>query len=95
MTLESYYKQHQTPDLLLKKKMELFDHNSDIKEEFEYWINNGKYVDEDPIEIEGYTAGKLAELSKYLKGEGAFIMLIELRDNPKAALKKIIGKKPQ
>ena len=39
--------------------------------------------------IEEYYAKKLSEMSKYLDGEGAFMLLIELRENPQNALEKI------
>jgi len=39
--------------------------------------------------VDGYSAQKLAELSRFLDGEGAFMMLIELRENPEKAIKKI------
>lgn len=41
------------------------------------------------VSEEGYTAKKLAGMSKYLNGEGAFMMLIELRENPEKALAQI------
>ena len=49
------------------------------------WIKDNKYVSEGAVEVEGYTARKLAEISEYLNGEGAFLLLIELRDNPQRA----------
>ena len=39
--------------------------------------------------MEGYTAKKLSELSEYLDGDGAFVLLIELRENPDKARKRI------
>ena len=39
--------------------------------------------------VEGYSAKQISEMSKYMIGEGAFVMLIELRENPESALKKI------
>ena len=50
---------------------------------------NGRYKAVGAVEIEGYTAEKLAEMSKYLNGDGAFMMLIELRENPKKAHERI------
>ena len=41
------------------------------------------------ITVEGYSAKSLSEISKFLDGEGAFIMLIKLRENPEAAKKQI------
>ena len=42
------------------------------------------------VEIEGYTAKLLSEKSTYLDGEGAFIMLIELRENPQKSKEQIL-----
>ena len=47
------------------------------------------YKGEDAVSVEGFTAKKLSEESEYLNGEGAFAMLIELRENPKKALAQI------
>ena len=77
------------PDYLLDKKIEDFSDNPDIEEEFEYWIKNHEYKKENCVEIEGYTAEGIASLSKYIDGEGAFVMLIQLRKNPEAAIRKI------
>ena len=40
--------------------------------------------------MEGYTAKKLSELSEYLNGDGAFVLLIELRENPEKAHRRIM-----
>ena len=89
MTIKEYYEQYNAPPFLLKKKLEKFDNNDDIKQEFEIWINSGEYVKENPVTIEGYTAESLSKVSKYLNGEGAFMMLMELRENPAVATKKL------
>lgn len=41
------------------------------------------------VTIEEYTAKDIAALSKLLDGEGAFMLLIELRENPEKAKKRI------
>lgn len=43
------------------------------------------------VSVEGYIEKIIAEESKYLDGDGAFMMLIELRENPKKTL-AMIGK---
>lgn len=87
--IREYYERHNTPKLLLKQKINKFDKNPDIAREFKGWIQSGSYETIGAISIEGYTAKRLSELSKYLNGEGAFMMLIELRENPEKALKQI------
>lgn len=86
--IESYYSQTLINTFLLKQKMEKFSRHPDIKKEFVYWIENKAFA-EDAIVVEGYTAKKLASISEYLNGEGAFLMLIDLRENPDKALSQI------
>lgn len=84
--IEKYYKDNKVPSILLSGKLKKFERHSDIATEFEYWISNHVFKDSGAVEVEGYTAKKLSEISDYLIGEGAFLMLIELRENPKKAL---------
>ena len=86
--IEKYYNDNNVAPALVKQKIERLGRNPDIEKEFEYWIENKQYRP-DSMEIEGYTAQKLSQLSKYLIGEGAFMLLIELRESPDKAHKKI------
>ena len=86
--IESFYTDNNTPSFLLKQKLDQFERNKDIAAEFEYWIEHKRYIENGCI-VKGYSASKLAELTEYLDGEGAFVMLIELREDPKKALKRI------
>lgn len=88
-TIREFYKKANIMPLLLKQKMAKFSKHNDIAAEFEYWIQNGKYKADNPVAVEGYTAESLSKLSKYLDGEGAFILLVELRDNPSKAKARI------
>ena len=87
--IQQYYKNNHYPDYLFNKKMDRFNHYPDIAAEFEYWIENKKYIDDGAVNINGYTAKKLALLSEHLNGEGAFMMLIDLKENPQRALAQI------
>ena len=69
----------------------MFDKHKDIASEFEKWIKEKEYKMEGAVTVEGYTAKKLSEISDYLNGEGAFMMLVELRENPKKAKERIAG----
>ena len=86
--IKNFYEENKIPAVLLKQKIAKFDKHLDIASEFEYWIQNKVYKP-DGISEEGYTAKRLAEESEYMNGEGAFMMLIELRENPKKALEQI------
>lgn len=70
------------------RKLLQYSKHVDIADEFSEWIVCGHYKD-NGIQVEGYTAKQLAELSEYLNGEGSFSMLIMLREKPKKAKKKI------
>ena len=85
--IETYYKDAGIMPLLLKQKMAAFEKHLDIAAEFEYWISNKEYLD--GVNIEGYTAKSIAALSPYMDGEGAFQLLIELRERPDKAKKRI------
>lgn len=87
--IEEYYAKAGVMPLLMKSKMSKLSRNSDIADELEYWIREKKYKENNCVVVEGYTAKKLSKLSKYLDGEGSFILLIELRENPERALEKI------
>ena len=89
-TIKEYYKSINIPIALLPRKLNRFDRNKDIGLEFCQWIKTGKYVpDGICVEIEGYSAEKLANMSPYLNGDGAFDLLIELRENKEKALRQI------
>jgi len=86
--IENYYKQANVMPLLLKQKMSKLQRNEDIMSEFEYWIEHKQYI-QNGVSIKGYTARSLAELSVYTDGEAAFMLLIELRETPNRALRRI------
>lgn len=86
--IENYYKQTNVMPLLLKQKMSKLQRNEDIMSEFEYWIEHKQYI-QNGVSIKGYTARSLAELSVYTDGEAAFMLLIELRETPDRALRRI------
>ena len=87
--IEKFYADNNTPKVLLKQKIAIFDRHKDIASEFEKWITTNEYVTENAVCVEGYTAKQLAETSEYLNGEGAFVMLVELREKPPKASEQI------
>lgn len=89
--IKNFYSQAHILPVLLKQKAEKFDRNPDIAAEFEYWITHQAFKQVDPVTVLGYTAEKLAALSPYLDGEGAFMLLIELREQPESANQKIVN----
>ena len=87
--IKDFYSDNRIPKLLISQKLSKFEKNPDIAKEFEVWIRDNKFISEGAVEVEGYTAKKLVEISEYLNGEGAFLLLIELRDNPRRAKERI------
>ena len=87
--IREFYEAAQIPVALIDEKIEKFNRHPDIKKEFEYWIEQKEYQRDSALEIEGYSASKLAKLSPLINGEAAFVLLIELRENPMKALKRI------
>lgn len=87
--IKEYYEKAHTMPALIEQKMLKFKNHPDIMAEFEYWIVEKKYKTSDMVNVLGYTAQGLSELSPYLKGEGVFVLLTELRDNPEKAKSRI------
>ena len=89
-TIRNYYDGIKDTELYVNSKIETLKRHPDIMEEFVYWIENGSYKS-NGVEVEGYTAEKLAQQSRYLVGEGSFLLLIELRERPDKARRMIAG----
>ena len=87
--IRQFYEKNNLPKPIVEQKVAAFRRNSDIAEEFEHWITDRTYKAQGAVTIEGYTAKKLSELSEYLNGDGAFVLLIELREQPEKALNRI------
>ena len=85
--IRDYYENVGVKPFLIDEKMDKLKKNSDIEAEFEYWIQNKQYKND--VSVEGYTASDIANMSHFLNGEGAFMLLIELRENPEKAKQKI------
>lgn len=86
--IEGYYAQVNVIPFVLEQKVKKFQRNEDISKEFEYWITHQKYKSNGVV-VNGYSAKDLAQLSRFLDGEGAFMLLIELREEPEKAMKRI------
>lgn len=87
--IKEFYEEKKVPKPILEQRLKKFEKHEDIASEFEAWIKERKYKIDGAVTIEGYTAKILSELSEYLNGDGAFMMLIELRENPKKARERI------
>lgn len=88
--IREFYTGNKLPKVLVNQKIKTFEKHPDIAAEFENWIAGKGYKDTGAVIVEGYSAKKLAEVSEYLNGDGAFIMLIELRENPEGAKRQIV-----
>ena len=88
--IKQFYEKNNLPKPIVEQKVAAFSRHSDIAEEFEQWSTDRTYKAEGAVTVEGYTAKKLSELSEYLNGDGAFVLLIELRENPEKAHRRIM-----
>lgn len=88
-TIEEYYKSVGVNPLLLRKKLIKLEKHPDIASEFAHWIEHKEFKTEGGLKVEGYTAKDLAAKSNFLYGEGAFMLMIELRDDPERAKQRI------
>lgn len=84
--IRNFYLKCGIPNVLAEQKLRKLERNQDIADELAFWITNREFKEQDAVEVRGYTAKQLAEMSEYLNGEGAFMMLIALRETPKSAL---------
>lgn len=87
--IELYYKQAGVAPFLLKGKLQKLSNHPDILAEFAEWIEKKTYRVENCVHVEGYTAESIAAMSKFMDGEGAFMLLIELREAPQRAHQRI------
>ena len=87
--VRSYYEKAGIPIVMINKKLASFEKNPDIAKEFEHWIQTKEYIIEECVTVENYTAEKISKLSEFMDGERAFSLLIQLRENPQKALKRI------
>lgn len=89
--IKKFYEENKMPKPIVEQRLRHFEKHKDIAEEFEVWISERTYKTVGAVVVEGYTAKKLTEVSEHLNGDGAFMMLIELRENPKKAHERIAG----
>lgn len=87
--IREYYQKAGMPAAIVDNKVSSFERNPDIAKEFEHWIQTQEYLVENCVVVEGYTAEKISKLSEFVDGEGAFSLLVQLREKPQRALKRI------
>ena len=87
--VKEYYENAGIVPALLNSKIGKLERHPDVLEEFAEWIKTGSYKETSCVEVEGYTAKSIAAVSSFLDGEGAFMMLIDLREKPALAKKKL------
>lgn len=87
--IKKFYEENKMPKQIVEQRLRQFEKHKDIAEEFEIWIRERTYKTVGAVVVEGYTAKKLTDVSEYLNGDGSFMMLMELRDNPQKAYERI------
>lgn len=87
--VKEYYKKAGIVPALLNSKISKLERHPDVLAEFVEWIKTGSYKETDCVEVDGYTAKRISKVSAFLDGDGAFMMLIDLREKPVLAKKKL------
>ncbi len=87
--IRDYYEQIGLPSILIERETTAFDKHPDIKREFEHWLESKEYITQNCADVENYTAKSIAEKFPVLDGEGAFRLLVQLRDEPEEAHERI------
>ena len=59
-----------------------FEKHDDIRVELEKWIEQKEYPQDNPITIEGYTAGMISGLAPFMDGVGVYNFMVTLRERP-------------
>ena len=78
-------KNAQVNEVIIERIANSFNNHPDIRNELEIWIDTNEYTKNNPIEVNGYTAEKLADSAPHLKGLSAYGFLVLMRDNPELA----------
>jgi len=71
-----------------EKKVSKYD---DIRKEFEYWIKNKTYNEDNPLTVNGYTAMDIYNLAPFMDGLGVYNFMVTLREDPAKAKEYIDG----
>jgi hypothetical protein len=80
---------NQKPEVAAKIALPFKKHD-DIRTELEKWIEQQKYLRDNPLTIEGYTAEKISKLAPFMDGVGVYNFMVTLRERPDNA-KRIIA----
>ena len=80
---------NQKPEVA-KKIVSSFEKHADIRAELEKWIEMQKYPQENPLNIQGYTAQMISKLAPFMDGVGVYNFMVTLRERPENG-KRIIA----
>lgn len=83
---------HCEPEVVAPLMLKKISKYEDIRKDFESWLKERKYRKSGAVEVEGWTAEKVAKEVPDLDGIGAFNFLVTLRDEPEKA-KEIVENK--
>lgn len=79
----------QCQGLALQQVLDKIIKYEDIFEDFYHWLETREYDHEGVVIVEGYNAQSLVDLAPMLDGVGACNFLVDLREQPEEALRKI------
>ena len=86
--LEYFVKDLECSEEIATDMLQQLKAQDDIYREFLYWFEHRTFQEENPVEIDGYTAKKLFEDFK-IKEIGAFNLMVSLRTDHDEALEYI------
>lgn len=87
--IRRYFASLKLPEHSYERNVSGFERNPDIASELVRWLKTKEYPVDNAIEVEGYTARKIAQMAPILDGVGAYNFLITLREKPERAKKYI------
>jgi len=82
MIMEYLQKEKQMTDIVAARNESKVSKYEDIREEFEFWIENKVYNADNPLVIGGYTAQEIYNLAPFMDGLGVYNFMVTLREEP-------------
>lgn len=83
------YQEKGCTELVASRLVDKIIKYDDILADFCHWLEARDYYNEKAVVVEGYSAQAIVDRVPFLDGIGAFNFLVDLRDQPKEALKVI------
>lgn len=80
--IQYFIQEKEVTEVVAKILSKTLSQYSDIKNEFEYWIDHRDFNAPNALEIDGFTAKKIHDLAPFLDAAGVYNFMVTLRDDP-------------